>query len=241
MPDTNKEWIYWGETDPLWAVSSRPGRQRGGSHEWTPAEFLAEGADYYKPVLDQWSHYGMGKRHCVEIGSGSGRLTKQLLSSFEKVTAIDVSALQLDNAKRLLGADSDRVVFEVVNEPMLPVEDQSADGMFSAEVFQHFSGFAPIESYLREAFRALSSSGSVCFQLPLAGMHPVSKRRFVFRAVRSNLERALGRRRIMDYRFYEGTRVLSALETLGFKDCEVRVFNVGAHNGQHAFFFARKP
>ncbi|HEX2722174.1 MAG TPA: class I SAM-dependent methyltransferase [Gemmatimonadaceae bacterium] len=241
MPNTNREWIYWGERDPLWAVSSGAGRQRGGDREWTAEEFLAEGAAYFAPVRHQWAHYGMGTEHCLEIGAGSGRLTRQLLESFKRVTAIDVSAAQLDNARRLLGADAERVEFAVVDEPMFPVPDASADGLFTAEVFQHFSSFAPIESYLTDGFRAMKSGGTACFQLPVFGVHPVSHTRFALRAARTTLERALRRRKVMDYRFYRASRVLTTLERIGYVDCQLRAFNVGAHEGQHAFFFARKP
>ncbi|MEO8577938.1 MAG: class I SAM-dependent methyltransferase, partial [Gemmatimonadales bacterium] len=226
--------------DPLWAVSSGSGRERGGSREWTASEFLAEGAEYFAPVHHQWSHYGMGGDHCLEIGAGSGRLTRQLLELFRRVTAVDVSSAQLDNARRLLGDDADRVTFAVVDEPAFPVADRSADGLFTAEVFQHFSGFEPIEAYLRDGFRALKSGGTICFQLPVIGMHPVSRSRYAIRAVRTNIERALGRRKVMDYRFYEAARVLGTLFDIGYRDCELRAFNVGAHNGHHAFFFGRK-
>jgi SAM-dependent methyltransferase len=241
MLDTDKEWIFWGQHDPLWAVSSVAGRERGSARAWTAEEFLAEGATYFAPVRRQWEHYGMGSRHCLEIGAGSGRLTKQLLGMFQQVTAVDVSAAQLENARRLLGADADRVTFAVVDRPVFPVPDASADGLFTAEVFQHFASFAPIEAYLRDGFRALASGGTACFQLPVVGMHPVSRARYAMRAVRTTLERLLGRRKVMDYRFHVASRVLGALDRIGYVDCELRAFVVGAHGGQHAYFFARKP
>jgi SAM-dependent methyltransferase len=241
MLGTDREWIYWGEHDPLWAVSSVAGRERGGRRAWTEEEFLAEGATYFAPVRRQWEHYGMGSSHCLEIGAGSGRLTKQLLATFARVTAADVSAAQLENARRLLGDDATRVTFAVVSAPAFPVPDGSADGLFTAEVFQHFSSFAPIEAYLRDGYRALSSGATACFQLPVTGMHPVSRVRFALRAVRTTMERVLGRRRVMDYRFHSAARVLGALERIGYVDCELRAFTVGAHGGQHAYFFARKP
>ena len=178
MLNTDREWIFWGQHDPLWAVSSVAGRQRDGARAWTAEEFLADGATYFAPVRQQWAHYGMGSSHCLEIGAGSGRLTKQLLATFRRVTAVDVSAAQLENAKRLLGEDSSRVTFALVEQPAFPVPDASADGLFTAEVFQHFASFAPIEAYLRDGFRALMSGGTVCFQLPVLGLHSVSRVRF---------------------------------------------------------------
>ena len=241
MPKSNREWIEWGETDPLWGVLSVPGRRAGEARAWTPDEFLAHGEEYFAPVRRQWEHYGMGSAHCLEIGAGSGRLTKQLLSRFARVTAIDVSQAQLDNAARLLGEDARRVSFAVVSEPLFPVPDDSADGLFTAEVFQHLSDFATIDAYLRDGFRALTAGATVCFQMPLTGMHPISELRFHARAVRTSLERLVGRTRVMEYRLHSPKRVLATMTDIGYTDCELRVFAVGAHEGQHAYFFGRKP
>ncbi len=241
MLSTDREWIFWGEHDPLWAVSSAPGRERGGRRAWTAEEFLAEGAVYFAPVRRQWEQYGMGSSHCLEIGAGSGRLTKQLLQSFRRVTAVDVSSAQLANAQRMLGDDAPRVTFAVVDGPAFPVPDASADGIFSAEVFQHFASFAPIEAYLRDGFRALASGGTVCFQLPVSGMHPLNHALFALRGVRTTIERLLRRRKVMDYRIYRASRVFEALKRIGYVDCELRAFTVGAHDGEHAYFFARRP
>jgi SAM-dependent methyltransferase len=241
MLKTDQEWIHWGRNDPLWAVLSLPGRQAGAARAWTDEEFLAQGLGYFAPVCVQWEHYGMGSAHCLEIGAGSGRLTKQLLSRFDRVTAVDVSAAQLQNARRLLGEDAVRVTFAVVNEPALPVPDGSADGLFTAEVFQHFNDFAPIEAYLRDGYRALGSGGTACFQLPVIGMHSVSHLHFRLRSIRTKMERFLGRRGVMEYRFYQASRVLATLSRIGYVDCQLRAFAVGAHGGQHAYFFARKP
>jgi hypothetical protein len=61
------------------------------------------------------------------------------------------------------------------------------------------------------------------------------------RAARTSVERLLGRRKVMDYRFYEASRVLSELERNGYEDSELRAFPDGGHEGRHAYFFARKP
>lgn len=241
MPKSNREWIHWGQSDPLWAVLSLPGRQAGAAHAWTAEEFLAHGRGYFAPVRSQWEHYGMGSAHCLEIGAGSGRLTRQLLANFARVTAVDVSSAQLENARRLLGDDAPRVTFAVVDEPKFPVPDGSADGLFSAEVFQHFSSFEPIEAYLRDGFRALASGGSICFQLPVRKVHQVSELRFRIRALRTTVERLVGRTHVMEYRLYAAERVFATLSSIGYVDCELRVFAVGAHEGRHAYFFARRP
>jgi hypothetical protein len=101
---SDKEWTYWGKTDPLWGVCSVPGKRKTDAHPWTAEEFLESGAIAFGEVLPMWRSYGMGREHCIEIGCSSGRITNQLLSVFERVTALDVSAERIENAKRLLGS-----------------------------------------------------------------------------------------------------------------------------------------
>lgn len=40
---SNLEWEKWGERDPLFAVASWAGKERGGAQAWTDAEFYSMG------------------------------------------------------------------------------------------------------------------------------------------------------------------------------------------------------
>ncbi|CAN5156121.1 hypothetical protein BH09GEM1_BH09GEM1_41380 [soil metagenome] len=241
MANSDREWKYWGATDPMWAVSSRPGRQKGMPTAWTSEAFLAEGAEYFSPVLRQWQQYGIGDAMCcVEIGCGSGRLTAQLTKVFSKAVAIDVSEHQLKVARAIVGADADHVAFHLVSGTSIPVQNGSCDAVFSAEVFQHFSSFRMIESYFEHAYRALGPNGSLCVNIPTIAVNRYSPTWYAMRRVRTSIERAIGRRRLMDYRIYSGRRVMDTLEQIGFREVELRVFAVGAHESQHAYFLARR-
>lgn len=235
---SNSEWIFWGEHDPLYAVATRAGREREGSAPWTEQEIADMGRALFAAVERHWRHYGMGEEHCVEIGSGSGRLTRQLVERFRHVTAVDVSAAQHERARKLLGEHARNVTFELVDEPELPIEDASCDGVFSCEVFQHFDDSNVIAAYLREARRVLRPGATICFHLPVTGIFQAS---FLDSRLRNNaakLLRRLGRRRLMVYRRYDAGQVLRLLADAGFEDPELRIFHA-EQEGAAPYFFAR--
>ncbi len=241
VPVSNKEWLFWGRADPLLGVATRPGKGVDGPHPWTPHEFLEAGRIYFADVWRQWASFGVGRGHCVEIGCGSARITSELVKIFEHVTALDVSPEQLARASEHLGDAGGRVSLRCVSEPAIPLPESSADAVFSCEVFQHFESDAPLLQYLREAFRVLKPAGTICFQLPIAGLQPPS---FLSSSARTrvlSVLRRLGRRRLMIYRAYHGHAVLNTLASLGFLDVELRVFRPAGEQGHQAYFFGRKP
>lgn len=237
---SNREWIFWGEHDPLFAVATRAGKQAHGPAPWTPEEFFETGRRYFADVLRQWRQYGVGSHHCVEIGCGAGRITRQLASQFERVTALDVSPGQLETARRLLEGEVDNVTFSFVSGLPFPLESGRCDAVFSCEVFQHLDPPSALTSYLREAHRVLQVGGSLCFQIPLRGIQPASLLSSGPRNAVLRLLRRLGRRRLMIYRQYRAPQVLGALDESGFTDVELRVFRAAEQTGFHGYFFARK-
>ncbi len=237
---SNREWVFWGKADPLWAVNSVRGKERGASNPWTAEDFLESGAAYFDGVRSQWQNYGIGKAHCVEIGCGSGRITNQLLTVFDKVTAVDVSPDQLETARRLLGSKAERVNFVLVETPQVPIEGDLIDGMFSCEVFQHFSDFSGIELYLRAVFPKLKPGGTICFQIPVSGLHGYGTFQYFVKRAAIAVKRLAHFRAIMDYRFYPAPLIFKTLRNIGYRDCELRMFPLADHEGGHAYFFARK-
>lgn len=237
---SDREWKYWGSTDPLFAVASWKGKERGKPDAWTPEEFLNLGSSDMQDVLRHWKDYGLSKGKCVEIGCGSGRMTKFLAETFESVVAIDVSPDQIANAKKLLGDDAEKIEFQVVTEPVLPTADATAIAVFSSHVFQHLPDFSGIESYLKEAFRTLTSGGSICVHLAIPGTH---RRRSLFplRNACARLLRLFGYYRIMEFHQYKAVEIFEALAHIGFIAIELRVFPLRSNGDFHPFFFARKP
>jgi ubiquinone/menaquinone biosynthesis C-methylase UbiE len=237
---SNREWIFWGKHDPLYAVAAKPGKQVGGKSPWSTDDFLATGQRYFADVWRQWQQYGRGSQHCVEIGCGAGRITRQLVLYFRRVTAVDVSPAQVQVARRLLGADATNVTFALVSAPILPLPDASCDGVFSCEVFQHLDSDRAITAYIQESFRVLSPGGTMCFQVPVRGVQPRSLLSSQSRNLTLRLLRRLGRRRMMIYRQFSSDLIFRLLTEVGYVDSELRVFRAAEQVGFHSYFFGRK-
>lgn len=240
---SDKEWKSWGQHDPLWAVASWPGKERGGPSPWTSEEFLAVGAADFRDVRRHWEHYGLDRGTCVEIGCGAGRMTAQLASEFPSVVALDISADQIQLAKELLGPRGSNVTFHQVTSPVIPLADQTCTAMFSTHVFQHFPNFEGVNRYLAEAFRVLMQNGTVCFHLPTPGAHrgsPVSRVRLALHNAAAAIRRAVGSLHVMEYHRYAPPLVFNTLERIGFRDVELRIFNMTSNGDAHSFYFGRR-
>lgn len=225
-PASNQEWIFWGRHDPLYAVSTQAGRELGSPEAWSAAEFFESGRCYFADVQRQWEQYGMGSNRCVEIGCGTGRITRQLASCFRHVTAFDVSPGQLQTARRLLEKVVHNVEFTLVSTPHLPVDDGVCDGVFSCEVFQHLDPALPIlRDYISEAYRVLADGGTFCFQVPVRGIQSASILASPARNRLLSVLRLLGRRRMMIYQQFSAPIVLGLLSESGFSDVQIRVFH----------------
>jgi ubiquinone/menaquinone biosynthesis C-methylase UbiE len=240
VPSSNREWIYWGRNDPLYAVATLPDRQIGGTAQWDLKDFMEFGRIYFAEVIRQWKQYGVGHRRCVEIGCGSGRMTRWLAEQFDHVVALDVSEAQLQTAAKVLGDHGKNVTLTLVAEPAIPLPDASCDAVFTCEVLQHLDSIRPIVAYMREAFRILEVGGSICFQLPVVGLQSVTITSSEWRNRLLGLLRVLGRRRMMIYRRYSAPQIISLLRDAGFQEIEMRFFQAKPQQGSHAYFFARK-
>ncbi len=147
-------------------------------------------------------------------------------------------------ARSFLGERAAAVSFLRVGGTAIPLAARSCAGMFSCHVFQHLSGFGAIASYLRETHRVLAPGGTVCFHVPVAGAHRGAHIRGLTLAARNaavTLRRFLGARRLMEYHRYTPRRMFRLLDAVGFRDLELRIFDMTANGDAHSFFFARKP
>ncbi len=171
-------------------------------------------------------------------------MTAQLAATFPKVVALDVSEDQIRLAKELLRARADNVTFVQVNEPTIPLEDRSAAAMFSSHVFQHLPGLAEVARYVGETFRVLKSGGTICFHLPVVGAHrgaPTSPVRLAVHNLAARVRRLLGILNVMEYHRYSSEQVLTMLRSIGFRDAELRIFDMASNGDAHSFFLARRP
>ena len=246
---SNREWIQWGQRDPLFGVASWPEHERGGSQAWTDDAFYELGRSDWADFVGRWITYGLDTSCCVEIGSGAGRLTKHLAATFDQVLAVDVSAEMLVYAKEHI--DADNVSYLVTGGVELPLADGSATAAFSTHVFQHFDGLADAARVFAEVARVLGSKGSLMVHMPMhafpAGrtgmrlLYAARKQAGDLRGAGMRLAAGLGLARPpMRGLSYEVAWLLEVLGELGFTDVEFAFFSVTANQDLHSFVFARK-
>ena len=243
---SDKEWLLWGKNDPLFAVSSWKGREKDGPNPWSSKEFYELGRADWADFSKRWSAYGFDRDHCLEIGCGAGRITAQLANNFEKVTATDVSADQIQLAQR--SAQPKKIDFLLNDGTKLPLPDASVSAVFSCHVFQHFDSLDDALLVFRELHRVLVPGGSLCIHLPLFNLpsSPIAFfLRFIVHAWKSvgNLRAAIQRMRnalLMRGLPYEFSPLREKLLSIGYVDVETHGFCMSSNQGWHDVLFARK-
>jgi ubiquinone/menaquinone biosynthesis C-methylase UbiE len=248
---SNIEWEKWGERDPLYAVSTWKGKERGSPDAWTDAEFYELGRSDWADFLRQWQHYGLKVGSCVEIGCGAGRITKQLAQCFQSVTGLDVSQHQLDYARAHI--DAANVTLKLSNGRNLPVEADAFDAAFSVHVFQHFESHQDAFEVFSQLYRALGPGATLMVHLPVYEL-PDSKLSAAFKPVISMAKRfsdykaALDRRHLQKGNWkpvmrrlrFDRQDLISELRKIGFQNIEFRIFAVTSNMSYHEFVFAKK-
>src|ERR1700687_894308 len=241
---SNKEWIQWGEKDPLHGVASWPDSQRDGARPWTDDAFYNLGKSDWTDFRREWQSYGMDTRAIVEIGCGAGRITRWLAEDFQAVHALDVSDGMISYAREHVR--SPNVTFHLVAGTKIPVPDASVTAVFSTHVFQHFDNQQIGREYLTECASVLAPGGSLMIHVPLyeypllprqhelllAGLKAISH-------VKATVKRVLGIPLMRGTR-YNISATLEFLLSIGFPDPQVRIFAVTSNQGFHPFLLARK-
>jgi ubiquinone/menaquinone biosynthesis C-methylase UbiE len=106
----------------------------------------------------------------LEIGCGSGRMTRALAELFGQVHAVDISGEMLEQARTALAGCSNVHLDQNSGSGLELFGDSEFDFVFSAIVFQHIPRKSIVENYVREAYRVLRP-GSV-FKCQFEG-HPI--------------------------------------------------------------------
>ena len=64
---SNIEWKKWGQVDPLYAVATWPGKQKGSEKPWTDDEFYALGASDWQDFHSKWQSFGYEKKQVATV------------------------------------------------------------------------------------------------------------------------------------------------------------------------------
>jgi SAM-dependent methyltransferase len=249
---SNQEWIRWGTYDPLFGVAAWPDHERGGSQAWTDEAFYELGRSDWADFISRWINYGVNTSTCVEIGSGTGRLTKFMAETFDQLYAVDISADMLEYAKRNI--DAKNVTFVVTNGRVLPFESRFATAAFSTYVFQHFASTNDGAGYFAELARVLADDGSLMIHAPMHAFPDAGRLTVVMRSLNSAGKLIRGFKTTcrqftsslirvkppMRWLSYELSWISHTLSELGFVDVEFMAFPVNSNGRLHSFVLARK-
>jgi SAM-dependent methyltransferase len=241
---SNKEWIQWGEKDPLHAVAAWPDSQKDGAKAWTDDAFYSLGQSDWTDFRREWQSYGMNQRAVVEIGCGAGRITRWLAEDFQAVHALDVSDGMIRYAREHVR--SCNVTFHLVAGTKIPVPDASVTAIFSTHVFQHFDNQRIGREYFTECARVLAPSGSLMIHVPIYEYPMLPRQHEILRAglkaishVRATVKRVLGIPLMRGTR-YNVTATLGFLRSIGFTEIQVRIFAPRSNQDFHPFLLARR-
>lgn len=232
VPATTKEWRKLATDDPLFAVAAWPGKE----HAWDADTFYATGAADWATFHRQWGQYARIGGTCVEIGCGAGRMTKQLVTAFSSVYAVDVSERMLELTREAV-PNAETVITDGTR---LPLEDGIADAAFSCHVLQHLENAAAVTAALVDIHRVLRPGGTAMLHLLIGERFPSAPRRLRSEArLRWTRLRNANRGAYSRVRRYYPSEVRAMFEHAGFSDVELREFSAGSNDAPHAFWFGR--
>lgn len=155
-----------------------------GREQWTDEEYYRSGEiNVEREILTDLGNVCQGKNprrmKVLEIGCGTGRITRALARQFGQVYAVDISAEMVQQAQQALRVFRNAHVFQNNGRDLTVIRRTGFwrlleragiaplrfDFAFSYIVFQHIPSRDVIESYVREVHRLLRPGGLFKFQV----------------------------------------------------------------------------
>jgi len=138
--------------------------------DWTDADYFESGRENVRrEILTDMGNVCQGKdpkqMTVLEIGCGSGRITRALAETFGEVFAVDISGEMIRQARESLRDVPNVHVFQNSGSDLKVLGDIQVDFAFSYIVFQHIPDRVVIRNYVREAHRLLRPGGLFKFQV----------------------------------------------------------------------------
>lgn len=115
----------------------------------------------YKARLRMLKRLSINGCNVLEIGCGSGPMTKHLIESYQSVTAIDISNEAIKLCKSSI--KNNNLHLQVAMAENLPLEDSSIDIIFAYDVYEHVEN---LNLALKEAYRVLRDDGILYISVP---------------------------------------------------------------------------
>jgi SAM-dependent methyltransferase len=165
-----KQWTILGESDPLWAVLTRPEKRLGG---WDEEEFFETGVREIAEVIENARRVSAVRfGTAVDFGCGVGRLSQALAEKFECVIGVDIAESMIREAShRNRFPDRCRYIHNTAAN-LTGLETHSADFVYSNITLQHVVPQLA-HLYIQEFFRIARPGALVIFQLPSRPSSPV--------------------------------------------------------------------
>jgi ubiquinone/menaquinone biosynthesis C-methylase UbiE len=162
LQELRDSWESMGESDPLWAVLTDPGKRNG---RWDVEEFMSTGVTDVGWIAEQVARLGLslGKR-VLDFGCGVGRLSNALAEHATEVVGVDIARSMIEVAKRV-NRRPGQVDFVHYDGQTLPFANETFDGAISMIVLQH----APLAvqlGCLLELIRVIRPGGVLVLQIP---------------------------------------------------------------------------
>src|SRR5579863_3561864 len=141
-----------------------------GKLDWSDEEYFESGRENVRrEILTDMGNICQGKdpkqMTVLEIGCGSGRITRALSEVFGQVYAVDISGEMIRQARQSLADRPNAHVFCNSGADLSVLGDIRVDFAFSFIVFQHIPSRDVIRSYVREVHRLLRPGGLFKFQV----------------------------------------------------------------------------
>ncbi|MEP7354447.1 MAG: class I SAM-dependent methyltransferase [Acidobacteriota bacterium] len=138
--------------------------------DWDDDAYFASGEDnvFHTVSTDPGNVYrGQDPKtmRVLEIGCGTGRITRALANLFGEVHAVDVSGEMIAQARIGLAGHPNAHVYQNNGCDLSVVPPLEFDFAYSFIVFQHIPSYEVIESYVREVHRLLKPGGLFKFQV----------------------------------------------------------------------------
>jgi SAM-dependent methyltransferase len=138
--------------------------------EWSDDDYFESGRENVRrEILTDMGNICQGKdpkeMRVLEIGCGSGRMTRALSEVFGEVYGVDISGQMIRQARESLADRPNAHVFQNNGSDLSVLGDIQVDFAFSYIVFQHIPSRDVIRSYVREVQRVLRPGGLFKFQV----------------------------------------------------------------------------
>jgi SAM-dependent methyltransferase len=138
--------------------------------DWSDEEYFESGRqNVHYEILTDMGNVCRGQdpkqMTVLEIGCGSGRITRALADTFGQVYAVDISGEMVRQAKEALHDRPNAHVFQNNGADLQVLGELQVDFAFSYIVFQHIPSREVIHSYVREVYRLLRPGGLFKFQV----------------------------------------------------------------------------